>query len=163
MGKINSKKKGNRGELECVKLLTEVIGEGFARVPSSGAWAGGQNRERREDMSIEQKLTLVADIMTPPSFKFVLEHKNYESIDFWDLFNEGSKLNEWTEQVSGDAEFVGKHPMLIMKFNRHKRIVMTRFDFDGMYRFRWYDNKEREWYCSWFEDTLKVDKESWFE
>lgn len=160
MPRINSKAKGNRGELECVKILTEKFGPGFARVPSSGAWGGGQNRTLREDMSIEQKITLVSDIMTPPEFRFVLEHKNYADISFWDLFNESSPLIEWTEQVSNDAEFVGKDPMLIMKFDRHKRIVMTKENTEKT-KFTWIDVKGVVWYCSWFEDLLTLSTE-WF-
>jgi len=156
MAKINSKKKGNRGELECVKILTENLGEGFARVPSSGAWGGGQNRELRENMSYEQKLTLVADIMAPPNFNFVLEHKFYEEASFWDLFNESSNLNEWIKQVSSDADFVEKDPMLIVKFNRHKRIVFIREKYND-YIFEW-----KGWFCFNFQTLLDRDRSFWF-
>jgi len=159
---INSKQKGNRGELECVKILNERFEEGgFARVPSSGAWGGGQNRELRENMSIEQKLTLVADIMTPPEFCYIIEHKSYAEIDFWELFNESSDLNKWAEQVSGDADFVGKDPMLIMKFNRHKRLVMIRHQTPHV-KFIWFDAQGRDWYCSWLEDLLAAPNSLFF-
>lgn len=152
MAGINSKLKGNRGELECTKILNERFGKGkkvFARVPSSGAWGGGQNRSSREDMSLEQRITLVADIMTPPEFKFVLEHKNYESMNFWSLFNSSSEINSWIEQVQGDADFVGKKPMLIMKFNQKKRLAMIQEQRDN-YVFEW-----KGWYCYWLTDLLK--------
>ena len=154
--KINSKKKGNRGELECVKLLTEALGDGFARVPSSGAWGGGQNRELRENMSYEQKLTLVADIMAPPNFNFVLEHKFYAEASFWDLFNDKSILNDWIKQVVSDSEFVEKKPMLIVKYNRHKRITFIKEKMPN-YIFEW-----KGWFCYNFEDVLKKEKEFWF-
>jgi len=162
MAKINSKKKGNRGELECVKLLTEKLGEGFARVPSSGAWGGGKNRELRENMSYEQKLTLVADIMAPPDFNFVLEHKFYEEASFWDLFNESSNLNEWIKQVSSDAAFVEKAPMLIVKYNRHKRIVFIEEKYESLREdknpvFTW-----KGWSCYNFETLLDREEEFWF-
>ncbi|RLD62129.1 MAG: hypothetical protein DRJ01_06670 [Bacteroidetes bacterium] len=156
MPKINSKKKGNRGELDCVKLLNEALGEGFARVPSSGAWGGGQNKEKRKDMSYEQKITLVADIMAPPKFNFVLEHKFYAEASFWDLFNDSSNLNEWIKQVEEDAEFVGKEPMLIVKYNRHKRIVLTKKLFKD-YVFEW-----KGWYCGNFKELLKNNRYFWF-
>jgi len=157
---VNSKKKGNRGELECVKILTKRFGEGFARVPSSGAWGGGQNRSKRENMSIEQKLTLVADIMTPPNFRFVLEHKNYEAASFWDLFNASSNFNEWTEQVVSDAQFVGKEPLLIMKFSRHQRIIMTQLKIPFI--FSWRDVAGRLWNCNYFDVILEEENKWWY-
>jgi len=159
MAKINSKSKGNTGERECVKILNETLGDNkkvFSRVPSSGAWGGGQNRERRKDMSYEQKLTLVADIMAPTNFNFVLEHKFYKEASFWDLFNESSSPNEWIKQVSSDADFVEKKPMLIVKYNRHKRITFIKEKYDN-YIFEW-----KGWYCYNFEELLKKERSFWF-
>ena len=162
MARINSKQKGNRNELECVKIFESYFGKGFARTPQSGGWSGGQNRMSREDMSIEQKLTLVSDIMTPPDFAFVLEHKAYEKMEFWDLFNDSSKLNEWVNQVSEDAFFVDREPMLIMKFNRKQRIVMVKTPLDK-YQFIWKDQNNNNWYCDWFENVLNnTDNSFWF-
>lgn len=161
MAKINSKQKGNRGELECVKILQSYFGEGFSRTPQSGAWGGGQNRQLRENMSLEQKITLVADIMTPPEFNFVIEHKNYEKIELWDLFNSSSNLFSWTEQVFGDADFVGKDPLLIMKFNRKQRIAMVTKK-PKKYRFIFIDKKGTNWYCDWFENMLNENEQSFW-
>ncbi|MFW6233517.1 MAG: putative PDDEXK endonuclease, partial [Nanoarchaeota archaeon] len=125
--------------------------------PSSGAWSGGQNRERRKDMSFEQEITLVADIMSPPNFEFVLEHKAYNEASFWDLFNEKSDLNSWLKQVEEDAEFVEKIPMLIVKYNRKKRIAYTTKKINNpvfIYG---------KWYCAFFDDVLKMDKSWWFQ
>lgn len=159
--KINSKKKGNRNELEFVKILNSTIGEGkniFSRTPSSGAWGGGENRERREDMNIEAKISLVSDVITPIDFKFVLEHKAYNNVSFWDLFNKSSNFIDWTKQVESDAEFVNKLPMLIMKFDRKKRIVFIKDKFD-YYIFEW-----NGWHCYWLNDLLeKQPKDYWFE
>lgn len=165
MSKINSKSKGNRGELELVKILNEKLGEDkkvFARVPQSGGWGGGQNRQIREDMSMEQKLTLVADIMTPPNFKFVLEHKFYEESNFWDLFNEQSNFEKWTNQVSEDSSCVNKEPMLIIKYNRKPRIVLTKVKIK--YKFSWVDKNNNTWYCNFLDELLETyEKDWWFE
>lgn len=157
LSKINSKAKGNAGELEFVKILKKRFNsEAFSRVPSSGAWGGGQNRQKRDGMSIEQKLTLVADIMTPPEFKFVIEHKFYAEASFWDLFNDSSKFREWATQVSGDAKFVGKEPLLVMKFNRKGRIAMVRNMTVPNTVFDWFYNGDR-WSCLKIEDFLELE------
>lgn len=150
MAKINSKQKGNRNELECVKILTSRFGKGFARVPSSGAWAGGANRSKREDMSLEQRITLVSDIMSPPNFNFTIEHKAYKEANFWELFNEGSNLKNWFKQCSEDAEFVGKSPMLVVKYNGKQRIAFVRETLED------YVFETNSWYCLMFDDLLKL-------
>ena len=155
--RINSKKKGNRNELECVKIFEKRFGKGFARVPSSGAWGGGANRASRENMSLEQKITLVSDIMAPPNFKFSIEHKAYEEGSFWDLFNEGSDLKKWFKQCSGDASFVGKEPMLIVKYNGKKRIFYIRKKIDN------YIFEIDGWYCGWFEELLTLGDDFFYD
>lgn len=122
----NSKQKGNRGENELVHILGDAFGKGrFKRTPSSGAYTGGKNREGAENLPWEAKITLASDIITPSDFNFVIEHKFYAEANFWDLFSDKSKWNEWLEQVGGDAKFVGKVPLLIIKYNRHKRIALV--------------------------------------
>lgn len=125
---INSKKKGNRGELELVHILEEKFGEGrFKRTPSSGAWTGGKNREGCENLPWEAKITLVSDIITPSNFNFVIEHKFYADISFWELLSEKSNWSDWLNQVEGDANFVKKVPLLVIKYNRHDRIALIPF------------------------------------
>ena len=121
----NSKRKGAVGELELVHILCARFGEGrFKRTPSSGAHTGGKNRELSKNLPWETKVTLVSDIITPLNFNFVIEHKFYADISFWELFSEKSNWNIWLQQVREDAAFVEKEPMLIVKYNRHERIVL---------------------------------------
>ena len=163
MAKINSQRKGRSAERDVSKILNERFGDGkkvFSPTPSSGAWGGGQNRERRIDMSLEQKMTLVSDIMTPPDFRFILESKFYADISFWDLFNESSKLRDWIEQVVSDSSFVGKEPFLVMKFNRKPKIAMTKIDAPGKVFTFYYKNES--WHCYLFEDLLSFEREWWF-
>lgn len=123
----NSKKKGNRGENELAKMLCERFGEGsFKRTPSSGAYTGGINREKAEDLPWEAKITLASDIITPANFNFVIEHKFYQEVNFWNLFSSKSQWLEWIEQAEGDANFVNKEPMIIVKYNRHPRLCILR-------------------------------------
>jgi hypothetical protein len=125
---INSKKKGNRGELELVHILEEKFGEGrFKRTPSSGAWTGGKNREGCENLPWEAKITLVSDLITPADFNFVIEHKFYADISFWELLSEKSNWASWLNQVEQDADFITKSPLLVIKYNRHDRIALISF------------------------------------
>lgn len=158
MGKIQSKKKGNRVELELAKIFEKRFGKGkFKRTPMSGAYTGGSNRELSENLSMEAKITLASDIITPINFRFTLESKGYESASFWDLFNKSSDIHQWFEQASNDASFVEKEPMIVVKYNRKKRIAYIReknkqyiFEHDG-------------WYCYQLKDLLDMPNEWWYE
>lgn len=156
--KINSKKKGNRGELETVHILNERFpGYTFARTVQSGAYIGKSNATRAESLTEEQVLIFAGDIRVPKDFKFTIEHKAYAEASFWDLFNESSDLHAWMEQAQHDADSVKKSPMLIVKFNNKKRIV-----------FLHEKPKEpvfshRNWNCYWLEDLLKEEDKFFFE
>ena len=161
----NSKKKGNRGENQLVHILEEAFGEGqFKRTPSSGAYTGGKNREGAENLPWEAKITLASDIITPSNFNFVIEHKFYAEANFWDLFSDKSNWNEWIEQVEGDAKFVNKVPLLIIKYNRHKRIALIPYDFletaDRVLanNFIWKSYSVIE-----LDDLLSLPKDFWFD
>lgn len=158
MAKINSKSKGSRGELELVHLLENRFGEGkFKRSPSSGAITGGANRESSENLSMEAKITLASDIITPINFRFIVEHKFYGNANFFDLFNESSELFKWFEQAEGDANFVNKEPMLVVKYNYKQRIAYIKQKLIN------YVFEIRGWYCYWFSDLLTLDEYWWYE
>jgi len=160
MPKINSKAKGNRNELALTKILNERFNtKEFSRVPSSGAWTGGKNRDKASGLSEEAKQTLSGDIMTPKNFLYSIESKAYASMEFWDLFNESSNLFSWMKQSEEDAEFVGKQPMLIVKINRHETLVFTK-DMG----FHDYFFECRGWYCRHLKKFLEDrDTEEFFE
>lgn len=151
MAKIQSKQKGNRGEREVAKIFNDKFkGEFFKRAPFSGAFIGGNNRKNACVLTDEQQLAFASDIICPDFFRFVIEHKSYASIDFWELFNESSNLNSWIAQVSSDADFVKKDPMLIVKINNHKRIVFIKEEVPN-YKFEY-----KGWYCYWLDDLLAM-------
>lgn len=148
MPRINSKNKGSNSERELAKILNNRFGEGFKRTPYSGAIFGQSNRHFGNGMSDEQKATLSGDIITPPNFKFSIENKAYKTANFWDLFNEGSDLKKWFKQCSDDADFVGKKPMLVVKYNGKQRLVYLKEKTES------YVFEINGWFCSWFEDLL---------
>lgn len=155
---INQKKKGNRGELDLVHILNKKFGSGkFKRCPSSGALVGKSNRELNENLDYENKVVLVADIITPQNFRYVIEHKFYNKIEFWEMFNERSNLNIWFEQVIEDSKFVQKEPMLICKFNYHDRIVFIRQEFP------FYVFKYKNFYCYNLKELLEQEENFFYD
>ena len=167
---INSKKKGNNNENECKKILNERF-EGvtiFQRTPNSGAFVGGQNFYRKEQLNEEQNLLFVGDLYcNRKDFKFTIEHKAYAEASFWDLFNESSDLHSWMKQAEHDAESVGKQPMLIVKYNNKKRIVYLKknyvdsLDCSNLEAYAFFEHNG--WYCFWLEDLLKETDGFFFE
>ena len=128
MKRLNSKKKGKRGENELANILNKKFGEGrFKRVPFSGAITGGKNRNANQNFEMKEAYT--SDIAAPADFNFVIEHKFYADISFWELLSEKSNWNEWINQVNGDADFVNKIPLLVIKYNRHDRIALIPFQY----------------------------------
>lgn len=156
---INSKRKGNTGESECVKILKERFpNEIFSRTMGSGNYTGGKNVKNAATLTEEQLLMFTGDIRAPKNFVFAIEHKFYAKIDFYDLFNKKSKLYEWYEQSESDARLLKKEPLLIVKTNNHKRIVFVPMDYlvkhlltDTNKVIFIHGNKA----CMWFEDLLK--------
>ena len=159
MAKINAKKKGNRGELELVKILCERFGEGkFKRCPSSGAYVGGANRSSSENLTEAQKQAFASDIIAPENFRFSIEHKFYKNpFTVFDLENKSSDINSWFGQVSGDAAFAKKEPLLIVKYNGKKRIAFSRNLVDKDYIL-----ETKGWYCYWLEDLITLEDKFWF-
>lgn len=165
---INSKKKGNNNENECKKILNERF-EGvaiFQRTPNSGAFVGGQNFYRKEQLTEEQNLLFVGDLYcNRKDFKFTIEHKAYAEASFWDLFNESSDLHDWMQQAEHDAESVGKQPMLIVKYNFHERIVFLTDigkDFPLIPKFTTFF-LDKEWSCFYLKDLLELQDSYFFE
>ena len=106
--RINSKAKGNRGELELAKIFSERFKMPFARVGvSSGA------RTKNTKLPDNAAETMTGDIICPPGFRFSIECKSYnKTIDF---FEQSKLLDQWLNQTLSDAATVKKIPMLCIK------------------------------------------------
>jgi hypothetical protein len=158
---MNSKKKGDRGELELVHILEKRFGDGkFKRTPSSGAYTGGKNRELSKNLPFEAKIVLASDIITPMNFNFIIEHKFYNDISFWELFSNKSNWNQWIKQAEGDSKFVEKEPLIVIKYNRHKRICLIKSEVLKKYdkiEFIW-----KDYAIITLENLLKLPDEFWF-
>ena len=57
------KVKGKSYENAKAKFLTDIFGQTFIRVPTSGAFLGGKNYDRRLDMSDGQVMAFKGDII----------------------------------------------------------------------------------------------------
>ncbi|MDD4983702.1 MAG: hypothetical protein PHH82_02590 [Candidatus ainarchaeum sp.] len=117
MGRINSKKKGNRFELEVSKTLIKITGAEWYRVGvSSGA--------RFTKQGIE---SFQGDILTEnPEYRgIIIECKaTKDRISMEDLANKKSRFWEWIEQVEGESP--GKEWVLIFKANNGKVFFVSK-------------------------------------
>ena len=122
---INSKKKGNRVELEIAKIFCERFGKEFCRVPQSGAFGTNYRKTNLREDAIE---ILSGDIITPEEFRFSIEVKSRKDFNFFDFFNKKSELHDWLNQCEKDADASSKMPLLIVKINYHETFVFIRPD-----------------------------------
>ena len=117
-----AKQKGNAWEREVAKDLSETFNENFIRVPNSGAYTGGANFFRIDQLTEQQKRMMDGDIMVPPCLsRYKIECKNYKVFDFHQLFNENKTLDKWIKQ----AEF-GLLWFLVIKVTRKGSFILFR-------------------------------------
>ena len=110
--KINSKVKGNRGELVVAKLLTQWLGTEVVRVPQSGGLHWQHSARVCGDV-----------IVTDPKFDFIfsVEVKTYQNVGL--AAKESSDLRSnsiiytFYEQCKKDAKAAGKIPFLMVHQN----------------------------------------------
>jgi len=110
--RINSKKKGNRAELELAKILTKRFGVPFARVgASSGA------RVKNTKLPDNAVLVMTGDIIIPDGFRFgTIEVKSRKHAINYRVQNKA--LDDIIEQAENDAVLTGKPPLICIKTNR---------------------------------------------
>ena len=109
--KINSKRKGNRAELELAKILTKRFGLPFTRV---GVSSGARPKQVELDDSAKQVFT--SDLVAPSGFRFSVECKAV-NVNI-DLLAQSALLDKFLDQAASDAASIGKLPLLCWKRNR---------------------------------------------
>lgn len=104
-----SRNKGQRGEREIAKKLSEWWGSEFTRTPMSG---GFHTKEFRDDWNAG------GDIVTPDeTFPFSVEIKWQENWNFEQLITAPKcKIWQWWEQATSECP-EGKTPLLVFKRN----------------------------------------------
>lgn len=116
--KVNSKKKGNRVELELTKVLTDHFKRPFSRSVGSGNRWG-----QVADLPKHAREIFSGDICTPEDFSWVIECKGgYE--DIFDVFGENKRLDEFIQQSANDAERCNKRSIVFWKRNRKKWLAI---------------------------------------
>lgn len=157
--KLNSGRKGKRGEHSICKTLIERFDKPFSRVIGSGAHG------HRAALTEEAKLILTGDIVCPPNFRFTIESKHgYPEIDLCNALDGGHKLLDgFMEQVEKDAKRIHRKPLLCWKKNRLPCIAFIKQE--DLPNFR--DFKMHLCYNDWvavaLTELLKKDNNFFFE
>jgi|LSQX01.3.fsa_nt_gb Holliday junction resolvase len=161
--KVDGKAKGDRTELNLCKLLTK-----FFKVEFSKALGSGSRWSQVGHLPEHAKKTLTGDICVPEGFQWVMECKGgYENDLDLNRVCDGpiAILEEFIEQVSRDAEYSGRKPIICWKRNRkpwlaivlHKDLVKHEDKFEYLVCYR-------EWRIVKFEDLLSsTGRNFWFE
>ena len=129
-----AKQKGNAWERDVAKDLSVTFNENFIRVPNSGAYTGGANVFRIDQLTEQQKRMMDGDIMVPPCLsRYKIECKNYKAFDFHQLFNENKTLDKWIKQ----AEF-GLLWFLVIKVTRKGSFILFRKEISKHFSYKNY-------------------------
>lgn len=106
--KLNSKRKGNTGELDLILSFTARFPDKtFFRVVGSGARVSQVNLGEMKEM-------FTGDVVCPQGFKFTIECKyGYDDVELLSSFIDGHrKVDEWLKQAQRDADSLKKYPLL---------------------------------------------------
>lgn len=109
------KAKGNKFERDIAAHLGTVFNLNFERVPNSGAFIGGKNKFRINQLTESQQLLARGDIIVPEELSHIsIECKSYKDFAWSSLFSEAKQLDGWIEQAQCDVTYW----FLIFKVNR---------------------------------------------
>lgn len=101
--------------------LKSLYNEHSMRVPNSGAFVGGKNAHRMDDMSEGQKRIFDGDVVTPYSIcNWKIECKDYTEFKFHQLWTGDNKqLDSWINQVEDGLLW-----LLLIKVKRKVKLVL---------------------------------------
>ena len=118
------KVKGSGFEREVAKYLTERYGENFVRTVGSGAFTGGKNSVRKQELTENQTRHHKGDVTPPDSFfRMNMECKFYSDLLFHQIFRgQCSQLDEWIKQTYEAAD-EGDVNIIVIKVNRKGKFV----------------------------------------
>lgn len=118
----NSRAKGAAFENKVAKQLNERFDTtDFSRTPGSGAFATTHK--------LPQHLQLHGDLITPQTFRFIVEcKKGYNDLSLDALLNEKSKLWEWLDTLERDMAAANKPGILLVAQDRRPTILIRKKD-----------------------------------
>ncbi len=160
--KVDGKAKGDRTELHLCKLLTKHFGVEFSKALGSGArWSQVGN------LPEHAKKTLTGDICVPEGFRWVMESKGgYEEDIDLNRVCDGpiARLDEFIEQVSRDAGYCGRKPIICWKRNRKPWLAMVKTEelIDLPPEISEYHIVYRDWTMVRLELLLNYHRSFWF-
>jgi Holliday junction resolvase len=155
-----AKNKGKGFEREVADLFGKVTGLHWQRVPNSGAFIGGKNVGRIQQMSSSQVLLTRGDIIPPDEFKGIcIECKFHKDFAFHQLFEKSIELEAWIEQCLVDYNVSGgKAFFVIFKVNRKGMFVCTKkSQFDNLNGLDYIYKNEAYRLCKFDAEWLKLN------
>lgn len=158
---MNSKRKGNVGELYFAKMFTETFGKVFRCVPASGAHgtilAGTDIRQ-------DAKEILSGDLICPPDFKFSVEIKTRANFNFWWLLKceEDSDFDNWIVQAKQEAEISKKDFLLIIKVNNRQPFAVFENPHCDLTNNTRFNIRYKNYYVARLDYFLKLPPEVFF-
>lgn len=121
--RINSSRKGKRGERDLCRILSERFGLPFAKRPDefgSGGWST-THETVQEGLDLDH---MAGDILTPKGFRFCIENKLGYDLEILNLLPGANRkrdrtlLDSFVAQAERDSARVGKEPLVIYKKDR---------------------------------------------
>jgi len=156
------KAKGSGFEREVARFLSDLYGESFIRVPNSGAYIGGKNKERKQVLHEGQVRSFKGDIIPGQSFtKLNAECKSYADFPFnLAVTGECKVLEGWLNQMMGVAEPDDLN-VLFMKFNRKGRFaaIETKYDWTVKNFLHYSSIKHNDWIITDFDNFFELNKD----
>ena len=119
-----SKTKGKTFEREVCKILKKFFNLNFERVPASGAFTGGINKNVLERLTESQILLSEGDIIVPEELTHIkIECKSYKQFS-WNacIHGEYALIDKWIEQAKEGS--TNRHWFLIFKINNQGRFIV---------------------------------------
>lgn len=153
-----SKQKGNAWERDVAKHLSEIFNENFMRVPNSGAYTGGANVFRVDNLTETQKRMMDGDIIVPESISnWKIECKNYKDLDFHGFFTKSRQLDEWIKQAESGSKW-----FLIVKITRKCKFVCFTEEYSRNFTYSNYTHYKKYIitdYTNFFENNFETMRE----
>lgn len=163
------KGKGNGFEGTVAKKLSAALPINFIRSPGSGARIGGKNFATIGAMMGEEAMKLFNADVVPVNesavgqrFKHSIETKFYATSDsFASLVAGTANVGKWFNESVVDSLKIGRHPLLIMKWN-HTPIFIASLILPDKYTRLVLSREGGDIRIGYFDEVLE-DKEFWCE
>lgn len=161
-----SKNIGKAFEREVADILSNFFGLNFQRVPNSGAFIGGQNYVRIQNLSEQQVLLARGDLIPPSELqRLIIECKKRKSIPYHQIIQEAGckELNNWIDQVEIDFNICPEVEIFLLVFksnNCGKFVLFPKGSLNSLPSFVEYIYKDKLYtICEFNNMFLTLNKE----